>query len=298
MGKIFKYDLQAIEAELQDDWMKMVENLIQERKTMISSKSVEDVSDIEIRLAQGYYKFYQETNNLEYLNHSYNHLDLAKIIAVDNQSYLDLARLNILKGLLALESKIPEQAKKHFNEALEIAKKHDLKNVEETVIHHIDELERGTIDSSESVLRKMFRILTFRKSEEKPTPIRESKIFSIYLNKVDNSWESFFKNDKEGNIEHISYLKGFCDLWKNLQGKIVREQVDYFPVSKGSVLVENTENFQLIAYCNDLDYMTRLSIQDILDSLEKFSLKNIPEELTKKSLEIINNNLSKFKVIE
>jgi hypothetical protein len=298
MGRIFKYDLKAIDAELKGDWLKMVENLKEERKTMISSKSLEDVSDIEIRLARGYFRLYQQSQNLKHLNQSYNHLDLAKTIALENQSYLDLSRLITLKGLLALENDASEQAKKQFMDALNIAKEHKLRNIEKSIIKHLDQLEKGIIENSESILKKMFRILTFRKPEEKSEPKKESEVFAIFIGKKDDTWESYFKEGNQGKVAHVKYLEGFCDLWKNVRDKLDLSQFKYISGNNGSLLIENTEKFQLIAYCSNLDYMTRLSLQEILPALETYPYNNIPDELTKKSLEIINYNLPQFNTVE
>ena len=294
VGSIFDYDLKAIEAEINENWSMMIENLNKERKTMIKSKSLEDVSDIEIRLAQAYFKEYQETEGLEYLNQSYNHLDLAKTIALDNQNYRDLCKLTTLKGLLAIESELPQQAREHLNEALNLSQKHNLSNMEQKIINHLEKLDKGSIESSDSLLKKMFRVLTFRRSEEKKPPQKQSKVYSIYVGSMDNSWNIFLKNQKEDSDEYIEYLKGFSDLWNHLKDKVPSTQINYYDIRKGTILIENTENFQLIALCSNVNYITRLSIQEILPELEEFSLKHIPDELSEKVIEFANEKFTDF----
>ena len=154
VGNIFMHDLEAIEGELRSDWSKLIDNLKEEREIMFKNQSVEDASDIEIRLGEGYFKYFQETGNLEYLNHAYNHLDLAKTIAIENQSYLDLCRLVMLKGLLAAESKLSAQAKIYFEEALRTAEEYNLSGLEKEINENLEMLNTGIIEkSADSVLR-------------------------------------------------------------------------------------------------------------------------------------------------
>jgi hypothetical protein len=293
-GLIFKHDLLAIDAELRNDWLEMIDNLKIERDIMFENKLDEFASDIEIRLAQGYFKLYQENNLLAFLNHAYNHLDLAKTIALEKQSYLDLCRLVILKGLLAAESKASELAKLHFEEALKIAQEYKLTNLEVNIREHLDQLDKGTIEkSADSILRKIFRRLSFRKAEKAQTPLPKSIVYSIWIGKLDASWNIILQNDNDGTSEHTYFLKGCSELWNNIK-KDTLQQLNYFTVSVGAVLIENSLNFQLIALCNHLDYITRVSIQKILPTLEEFSLKSIPEELSENVLKVINKDISKF----
>ena len=65
-------------------------------------------------------------------------------------------------------------------------------------------------------------------------------------------------------------------------------------MSRGAVLIENSVHFQLIAFCDQLDYLTRLAIQNILPKLEDFSFRYIPEELEEETLKILDQNIGKF----
>ncbi len=300
VGHIFMHDLEAIDGELHNDWMKLISNLKEEREIMFKNQSVEDASDIEIRLAEGYFKFYQDTEKLEYLNHSYNHLDLAKTIAIENQSYLDLCRLLILKGLLAAESKLQEQAKIHFEEALKTAQDYNLPNLEREITEHLEQLNKGTIErSADSILRRMFKRLTFRKTEDlKPKSKQKSKVYAIFIGTQDSAWKIVLQNEKYGSSKNINYLLGFYDLWNNVRKNMLQQQLNYFTVSRGSVLIENSPHFQLFALCDQLDYMTRLAIQNLLPTLENFSFRHIPEELEEKILKTLSDNMEKFSKVE
>lgn len=296
--KIFMHDLQAIEGELRGNWPELINHLIEEREIMFNNQSIEDASDIEIRLGEGYFRYFQESGNLEHLNHAYNHLDLAKTIAIENQSYLDLCRLVILKGLLAAESKLTEQAKLFFEEALKIAQDFDLSGLENEINVNLEQLNTGMIEkSADSVLRRMFQRLTFRKSEETKSK-KKSVVYTILVGTQDSAWELMLKNEKRGLTQDAIYLRGFHDLWRNIKKKLLQRQVNYFTVSKGAVLIENSPHFQLVALCDHLDYLTRLTLQNLLPDLENFAFRHIPEELEEETLKILGKNIGKFVKVE
>ena len=298
VGVIFMHDLQAIEGELGGNWSELINHLIEEREIMFNNQSVEDASDIEIRLAEGYFQFFQESGDLEHLNHAYNHLDLAKTIAIENQSYLDLCRLVLLKGLLAAESNLPEQAKLYFEEALRIAHDFDLSSLENDININLEQLNTGVIEkSADSVLRRMFQRLTFRKSEETKSK-KTSEVYTLYIGTQDSAWEVILKNEKSGSSQDSNYLRGFHDLWINVKKYMLQQQVNYFTVSRGAILIENSAHFQLIALCDQLDYLTRVSLQNLLPALEDFSFRHIPEELEEETLKILGNGIGKFIKVE
>ncbi|MFW9827476.1 MAG: hypothetical protein ACFFEY_07795 [Candidatus Thorarchaeota archaeon] len=298
VGNIFMHDLQAIEGELKGNWSDLIENLKEEREIMFKNQSIEDASDIEIRLAEGYFKYFQESGNLEHLNHAYNHLDLAKTIAIENQSYLDLCRLVLLKGLLAAESKLPSQAKLYFEEALRTARDYNLSTLEKEISQNLEQLNTGTIEKSAgSILRRMFQRLTFRKSEESKTK-KISNIYSIYIGTQDSAWELVLRNEKNGSVRDTIYLIGIHDLWNNIRKTMIQQQINYFTVRRGAVLIENSAHFQLFALCDQLDYLTRLTVQNILPELENFAFRHIPEELEEKVMKTLIKEIGRFSKVE
>ncbi len=298
VGNIFMHDLEAIEGELHGDWSKLIDNLKVEREIMFKNQSVEDANDIEIRLGEGYFKHFQETGNLEHLNHAYNHLDLAKTIALENQSYLDLCRLVILKGLLAAESKLLTQAKIYFEEALRTAQEYNLSGLEKEINDNLEMLNTGIIEkSADSVLRRMFQRLTFRKSEDKKAK-KKSVIYSIFIGTQDSAWEIILRNEKSGTLNDTIYLVGIHDLWNSVRKTMLQQQVNYFTLRRGAVLIENSTHFQLYALCDQLDYLTRLTLQNLLPELEEFSFRHIPEELEDKVLKMLGKDLGKFSKVD
>lgn len=298
VGNIFMHDLQAIEGELRGNWSDLINHLIEEREIMFNNQSIEDASDIEIRLGEGYFKFFQESGDLKHLNHAYNHLDLAKTIAMENQSYLDLCRLVILKGLLAAESKLPEQAKLYFEEALRISHDFDLSGLANEINVNIDQLITGMIEkSADSVLRRMFQRLTFRKSEDTKSK-KKSEVYTLFIGTQDLAWELLLNNEKSGSAQDSIYLRGFHDLWINVKKNMLQQQVNYFTVSRGAILIENSDHFQLIALCDQLDYLTRVTLQNLLPALEDFSFRHIPEELEEETLKILGSSIGKFNKVE
>lgn len=79
---------------------------------------------------------------------------------------------------------------------------------------------------------------------------------------------------------------------------MIQQQVNYFTVRRGAVLIENSAHFQLFALCDQLDYLTRLTIQNLLPELEEFSFRHIPEELEDKVLKTLSKDIGKFSKVE
>jgi len=79
---------------------------------------------------------------------------------------------------------------------------------------------------------------------------------------------------------------------------MIQQQVNYFTARRGAVLIENSAHFQLFALCDQLDYLTRLTIQNLLPELEEFSFRHIPEELEDKVLKMLNKDIGKFAKVE
>ncbi|MFX1235100.1 MAG: hypothetical protein ACFFBY_11175, partial [Promethearchaeota archaeon] len=147
--------------------------------------------------------------------------------------------------------------------------------------------------SASSFLRKLFNRLSFRKAEE-AKPKQEGVVYTIFVANQDSTWKLVLQNEKVGSSEYTHYLLGFRDLWEQLRRTDINQPKNYFNTEKGAVLIENSPNFQLITLCDQLDYLTRLTLQNILPTLEEFSFKYIPEELSQKVLELINTNITKF----
>ncbi len=143
----------------------------------------------------------------------------------------------------------------------------------------------------------MFQRLTFRKSEETKLK-KKSVVYTICIGTQDSAWELCLQNEKRSTAKDTHYLLGFRDLWNNIKKNTFQQQVNYFTVSRGAVLVENSIHFQLFALCDHLDHITRLTIQNLLPELENFSFRNIPEELEEKILKTLNKDIGKFTKID
>ncbi|MFX1476824.1 MAG: tetratricopeptide repeat protein [Promethearchaeota archaeon] len=298
VGHIFKHDLEAIDAELQNNWAKLIKNLNEERNIMFENQSVENASDLEIRLAEAYFRYFQESENLEHLNHAYNHLDLAKTLAIENQNYVDLCRLVMLKGLLAAESNSIDQARAYFEEAYQTANDYNLTSLKRELTENIEHLNEGVIEKSAgSILHRLFEKLTFRKAEEKKAT-RKSVIYSIFIGTHNSEWNLLLQNEKNASPNNTNYLLGFQDLWINLRKTMLKQQGNYFTVSRGAVLVENSDHFQLFTLGDQLDYVSRVTIQNLLPELEHFPFRHIPEELEEKVIKTLNKNIGKFVKVE
>ncbi len=120
----------------------------------------------------------------------------------------------------------------------------------------------------------------------------------MYIGTKDAAWELILKNDKHGLPKDTIYLLGIHDLWDNIRSTMIQQQINYFTVRRGAVLIENSTHFQLFALCDQLDYLTRLTIQNLLPELENFAFRHIPEELEEKVLKTLSNDIGKFSKVE
>ncbi|MFX1453433.1 MAG: hypothetical protein ACFFCM_21565, partial [Promethearchaeota archaeon] len=181
---------------------------------------------------------------------------------------------------------------------LKTARDFNLSSLENDINENLEQLATGIIEkSADSVLRRMFQRLTFRKSEEKKAT-KKSTIYTMFIGTQDTAWELILQNEKSGSPRDTNYLLGIRDLWKAIKKKMLQQQVNYFTVSRGAVLIENSAHFQLLALCDQLDYLTRLTIQNLLPELEEFAFRHIPKELEDKVLKILSKNLGKFFKVE
>ena len=143
----------------------------------------------------------------------------------------------------------------------------------------------------------MFQRLTFRKSEDKKAK-KKSVIYSLFIGTQDSAWEILLRNEKSGSLNDTIYLVGFHDLWNNIRKTMIQQQVNYFTVRRGAVLIENSAHFQLFALCDQLDYLTRLTLQNLLPELEEFAFRHIPEELDDKVQRMLSRDIGKFSKVE
>ena len=120
----------------------------------------------------------------------------------------------------------------------------------------------------------------------------------MFIGTQDSAWELILQNEKSGSLQDTNYLIGIHDLWNTVKKKMLQQQVNYFTVNRGAILIENSAHFQLIALCDQLDYLTRLTIQNLLPELEDFSFRHIPEELEDKVIKILSKDIGKFTKVE
>ncbi|TXT56449.1 MAG: hypothetical protein BAJATHORv1_20038 [Candidatus Thorarchaeota archaeon] len=293
-GIIFQHDLDAIDAELHQNWETMIDSLKKELAIVTENKLTEEANDIELRIAEGYFTRFQESNDMQYLNEAYKHLEMAKTLALESQYYSDLCRLAIIKGLLAIQANLSERARAHFEEALSISRQYELISLESQVLEHIERFEQGELErESSSTLRSLFQRLTFRRTEERKKR-RPSNVFSIWISKRNTVWELLLQNKEIGTSEYTNYLLGLVDLWDKIGRHSVQEGVDSYQGSRGYVIIESSPEYDVIVLSDQIDYILRTSMQDILEEIESFPLKHIDEELTAKALSIIENRIGTF----
>ncbi len=291
-GKIFIIDLQTIENELDEDWFSVIGSLNSQLSIMKENALNEQLCEIEIRIAEAFFKLFEQTNDNNYLHNSYEHLDLAKTIALEGGYHADLCKLIFLKGMIASALNIQERAKSHLQEAQNLAKEHNLNELLKEINPALERVEQGLDKESDSQkLESIFKNLRETTNvSEKDKEKRQVNIKLIWVQSKNFSWESVYlhknaqdrEKQDEGEEEYKlnGYLKGLRTLWPIVKHQIMKEARNSFEVSTGILIKESSDNFQALIIADKTDYMTRITIQTLLDKLEKFPLKNIGEELT------------------
>ena len=84
------------------------------------------------------------------------------------------------------------------------------------------------------------------------------------------------------------------DLWRFGGKNILYKGVTTIQGQLGTVLVEESKSFVLLALCTKGKYQLRLKLRDILNSLDEFPLKYIEEELTGMCDSVIHQKLGEL----
>ena len=69
-------------------------------------------------------------------------------------------------------------------------------------------------------------------------------------------------------------------------------------ITPPNFILNNSNHFQLFALCDQLDYLTRLTIQNILPELENFPFRHIPKELEAKVMKTLIKEIGRFSKVE
>ncbi len=290
-GRVFLYDLAAIEAELNEDWVTVLSTLGEQLKLMTSNNLIELANDIELRISEAYYELYRQENDVKFLNQSYRHLDLAKAIALETHYYPDLCRLSIIKGLLAAQSGMPERARVHLNDAMDIAQTHELTSLVPQVEKHLASLDKGSLEGeTTSLLSSLFKRLSFSRREDQPQR-SAAQVHAVWVQNR-NSGVSYLLDLQSDDVsEHSVYLSGVADVWALLGEQGLPIDVDILQGSHGVVLIEESNSMIALALTDRLDYLVKLRMQEILQDLEKFPMKDIKEEFQVRFESLVHEKL-------
>lgn len=286
-GRVFILDLQTIENELNEDWFSVIGSLKSQLSIIKEHSLTEQLSEIEIRIAEAFFKLFEQSHEMNYLHNAYDHLDLAKTIALEAGYNADLCKLIFLKGMIASALNIQERAKSHLLEAQTLAKEHKLDELLKEINPVLKRIEQGLDKESDSQkLETIFKNLRETTNKgEKDKNKSEVNIKFIWVQSKNFSWERVYVHKKEEDQEKSGYnldgyLKGLRALWPTVKHQIMKEARNSFEISNGILIKESSDNFQALILADKSDYMTRITIQTLLEKLEKFPLKNIGEELS------------------
>ncbi|TXT57643.1 MAG: hypothetical protein BAJATHORv1_10346 [Candidatus Thorarchaeota archaeon] len=289
-------DIKAVEAELKRDWLTMVELLKKERELAVEHNFMEDLNEIEFRIAEGYVMLYQEGHEVSHLHQAYKHLDLAKTLALEANYHPDIVKLTMIKGLVAVEADMYDRAKAHFQEAFRLAEIHQLDDLAEEIRVYLSSLDSEDI-KLEQDFQAQFDALTgvggITAGEKEP-----GKVFAIWISREGSDFDMLLLSTTERTVDHAMYLRGLADLWQNLSLKIDSQIVESFKGSCGHIIQEFTDDFKALVLCNRMDYLAKRNIQDIIERLEKFPLKEVDEELSVKVLSEIESKFGNFEPME
>ncbi len=296
-GQIFQFSIDAISAELENDWEKAILYYQQQLEIMKANAIREEINEVEIKIAEAYIMLYHSSSNSHYLTQAYNHLDLAKTVAMEANYFIDLCHIDITKSAISLALGMKKRAQTLLNEALTVAVKHNFRDLVKEIRESLDDLDQPV--KKEKALERLQNLFNTMKGSKKIEPSKRSKDFtlhSLWLKSSSLSWEIIFKPTSEEELSVVDYLKGFRDFWLYI-GKIMDNKgLSMFTTNRGTIMMEKSDNFQLIVLCNSFDYITRTQFQDLLAQLETFPLKHISEELSEHCLTKISELFGEGKV--
>ncbi|MBD3405291.1 MAG: hypothetical protein GF411_04030 [Candidatus Lokiarchaeota archaeon] len=296
-GKAFLLNLKAIEAEVKNDWLKMVKFLKEQRNILDESGFMELLNESEFRIAEGYAMLYQQTKDSNYLQEAFKHLDLAKTLSHEARYYPDIVRLTMLKGIVAATANLFERARDHFQDALVIAQEHQFDELIDEISVYLESIEsEDTALSQTQDLRSHFEELTIRFTEavDKKEP---GKALAIWLENDAVKFDTILFNSELEKENHAMYLRGVVDLWKSLSMKIDTPIFESFEGECGHIIQESTNNFTAVVISDRSDYIIQRNLQDIMKQLEEFPLKQVPEELSAKFLSLVESKFGEFETL-
>ncbi len=279
-GKIMMFNIQATEAEIDNRWDEMIGLISEQILIMEEEDNLEQIGSAHIRLSEGYLNYYKSSREINHLEMCYNHLDLAKEIILESQNYVELCRITILKGLIALEIDLKNRAESQFLEALRVAQTHKLTAMEKTVSDYLDQLESGELGQKEDKrVRDLFKLLQSRPiPTQSGTKSNLSDVFVIWCYSSSLSYEFLFRTNSTTE-SHLHYFEGIHDLLNLAFDDFLETGLRNLSSQFGSILLDYSENFFLLLICNKPSYQIRMNLQEILLSLEDFPLRNISAEL-------------------
>ncbi|NWF95737.1 MAG: tetratricopeptide repeat protein [Candidatus Thorarchaeota archaeon] len=276
-GVLFSHELDALEFEINQEWQGLVSNLDTQLELMAQYGMTESAGEVEFRAAEAYFLLYQKTHRQDHLVSCLRHLDLAKAIAMEGGYHGDLCRLSLMKGLVAAYSGAYDRARAHLEEAVGLARDHGLQSLEEQARAQLESLDskRGTESTRlESVVRAMFKRLSFGKNEPPSTP-KPAAIHALWIGDRKQSLSVFFTSRGEQSKTHQAYLNGVVDAWTSHADTTY---IESFSGTMGDVIIEASRDCMGVIVCDRMNYTAGRTLQRILSELDRFPLRAIPEE--------------------
>ncbi len=284
-GKIFLKDLEATKAQIAHQWNLAAKRLEEELELTKQQKNIEQIANLELEIAEVYFNLFHQTKQNQFFENCYNHLELSREIAEETDNISKKIELTILKGLLALEVDMRSRALHYFEEAKNIAIENTLFKFEQKSKDLINKMQKNELEGSPKI-RNTFKDLKLVSPHISRVKKKQHVVYCFWLKSLNNKFDKIITTS-ETKDNQVDSMRAIRDLWLISNNYPSRKGITSIKNEElGTILIEQTKDFQLLAMCNKASYQTRSNIQLILDSLQNFPFKFVLKELEDKTIEL------------
>lgn len=284
-GKIFLKDLEATKAQISRQWNLAARLLEEELELAKQQKNIEQIANLELEIAEIYFNLFHQTKQNKFFENCYNHLELCREIADEIDNVSKKIELTMLKGLLASEVDMYSRALHYFEESKNIAIENTLVNLEQKAKDLINEIQKNELEGSQKI-RKTFKDLKLVSPYISAVKKKQHVVYCFWLRSLKNKFDKIITTS-EAKDNQLDSMRAIRDLWLISNNYPSRQGITSIKNDElGTILIEQTKDFQLLALCNKASYQTRSNIQLILNSLQNFPFKFVLKELEQKTLEL------------
>lgn len=235
-------------------------------------------------LAELFWKKYSQTESSEDWRESYDQLNLAEKASKDSNYIVGITSALIMKTYLLQKMKMYDRAEDIIDEVSYLAKKIN----DRKILTEIKKLQKKAvihdIEKAFGRLRVIHGVSSIETSSE--SNIIKGIYALLVLIPKNNYFETFITPATVGSPEKVhfweGYLSAFEILWPLLSPIAKEKELQNIQSdeSKISVVIEQSDDIQIVVFLSRESYRIRVSARQIINQLKNFKFKNVEEELS------------------